>query len=315
MEVLWVLAYAAAVVGFGYWANEYNRNPIGWGFLFVIAPLLALILLPLLGPIKKNKFCPECGAHTDPETGTCPNCNRTSEPQAKPQPEQAPKAKPETNTRSEPAVNLNEPKNTNTADHSTSGVVMVNSENFSLDFDKVLAMIERKIPLVKDQGNQPTELLSKFKIVDYVSSAQIDPIKLNGILTTPSASSYFTKDGHLHMFDFNPASPAKEKSDEQFVKIYQEQRNFEHTFSFSVFDTFFVIEIYKPKNQSEFLVLAPDYSSEGEAVETFMSGMLSKHDLLLLFDILNASRRNLCILALLIDDILVELSRTSATSA
>lgn len=303
MEVLFALIYFGLAVGFASWAKSYNRTPVGWFLFFVLNPFFATIVLLLVGRVKKNKFCPECGKETDPDTFICSACNIATD-QSRQQSED------ELSAKREPTLHFSETPESQVQDSQSRGVFAIIPDEFSLDFDKVVEFIEDKKPFVENSGNIPTELLSNFSIVDYKSNLHIEPIKVNGVTRHLDAQSYFSNKGYQYLFDFDPSS-AHNKTEENFAEIYRTTRKFQYPFKLCFFDGFFVIEIQLSAQQLEFLVLAPRQQPEYQELE-MIGGLFAKVQVSELSEILSTSQKNLCIFGLLVDSILVELAPDSS---
>jgi len=307
MEVLFLLVYLGLAVGFGYWANSYNRTPIGWGLFFLLNPLFATIVLLLVGRVKKNKFCPECGQETDPDTFICSACGKAPSPT-----EQA--SEGNVNTKPDPTVELNETPKNEVTDSQSSGVIAIMPDRFSLDYDKVVELIQYNKPFVENRGNIPSELLSNFSIVDYVSNLDIEPVKIDGVVRHLDALSYFSKQGHQYLFELDPSSHSlKKDANLNFAEVYRTTRKFQHPFKLFFFVGFFVIEIQVSKEQLEFLVLAPRLSPEYQELE-MIGGLFARVQASELSEALSTSQKNLCIVSLVIDSVLVELARVSSAT-
>lgn len=107
---------------------------------------------------------------------------------------------------------------------------------------ETLELTSRRRKTVKELIGAKARFLSEYRMTNYVGSAQINEITLDGTRCKVSASNFF-----------------KDKA-ELLVTIEGEEYN--KAFNVVLFDTFIVIEVAPYTLDTEFLVLVPNFESK-----------------------------------------------------
>jgi hypothetical protein len=153
----------------------------------------------------------------------------------------------------------------------------------SLNYEFIAKAISNGKKLKKLFPVDNVNLLSEYKVSNFIGSEQIPRLNMRGVNAKIPAAMFFKDYRFLYCYETGELS---DYLPSEMIELYNDERKFQMSYDVSFFDTFLVIDVYPRTIDSEFIVLTP---CVGDGLGDVFDGMLAKSHVVGLFSSMSAN--------------------------
>ncbi|MBR9857496.1 MAG: hypothetical protein GYB38_07300 [Gammaproteobacteria bacterium] len=160
-------------------------------------------------------------------------------------------------------------------------IISVKGESMNLNHEFIAEAISNGKKLKKLLPVDNINLLSEYKVSDFIGSEKIPRLNMRGTNARIPAAMFFKDYRFLYCYETDEFSDFLPS---EMIELYNDKRKYQMSYNVSFFDTFIVIDVSHRTIDSEFIVLTPCL---GDGLGNVFNGMLVNSHVVGLFSLMS----------------------------